>query len=146
MKNQVLSIEQMQKLKELGVDTSKASMAVYNIYAGEQKEYDILAANGAFAEKQEHDRFGYGIHNVVSFDKKPVFTLQDIIELLPKTLPHQFLSLTLRITKDSVEYVDYSFFEDVFTEYSECDEKSDILNAAYNMLIWVAENGYLTDK
>lgn len=26
MKNQVLSIEQMQKLKELGVDTSKASM------------------------------------------------------------------------------------------------------------------------
>ena len=80
MKNQVLSIDQMQKLKELGVDTSKASMAVYNIYAGEQKEYDILAANGAFAEKQEHDRFGYGIHNVVSFDKKPVFTLQDIID------------------------------------------------------------------
>ena len=71
-----LSFEQMQKLKELGIDTSKASMAVYNIYAGEKKEYDILAANGVFAEKQEHDRFGYGIHNVVSFDKKPVFVFE----------------------------------------------------------------------
>ena len=36
----VLSIEQMTKLKELGVDTSKASMAVYGIYAGEKKEYE----------------------------------------------------------------------------------------------------------
>lgn len=142
----VLSIEQMNQLKELGVDTSKASMAIYNIYAGDEKEYDILSSNGAFPEKQEHDRFGYGIHNIVAFDKKPVFTLQDIIELLPKTLPHQFLSPTLRIKKDSVEYVDYSFFENVFTEHSEYDEKSDILNAAYNMLLWVIENGYLKTK
>ena len=146
MENQVLSIEQMKRLKELGVDTGKASMAIYCIYAGEKKEYDILSSNGAFPEKQEHDRFGYGIHNIVAFDKKPVFTLQDIIELLPKTLQHQFLSPTLRITKDSVEYVDYSFFENVFTEYSEYDEKSDILNAAYNMLLWVIEQGYLKKK
>lgn len=44
----VLSIEQMNQLKELGVDTSIASMAIYNIYSGEEKEYDILSSNGAF--------------------------------------------------------------------------------------------------
>ena len=148
MKNQVLSIEQMQKLKELGVDTSKASMAVYNIYAGEQKEYDILAANGAFAEKQEHDRFGYGIHNVVSFDKKPVFTLQDIIESLQGTKSFYFRKECENF------YLKIEKFSD--TNYSISYENSDhfivgfsgscLLTCAYNMLIWVAENGYLTSK
>ena len=140
----VLSIEQMNRLKELGVDNSIASMAIYDIYAGENKVYDIIASNGAFPEEQEYDRFGYGIYSAVAFCKKPVFTLQDIIELLPETLPHQFLYPTLRINKTSVEYVDYSYFKNVFIENSEYDEKEDILNAAYNMLIWVIKNGYLT--
>lgn len=142
----VLTIEQMNKLKGLGVDTSIASMAIYDIYAGENKVYDIIASNGAFPEDQEYDRFGYGIYSAVAFCKKPVFTLQDIIELLPNTLPHQFLSPTLRITKNSVDYVDYSFFENVFIEHSEYDEKENILNASYNMLIWVIEKCYLKTK
>ena len=140
MKNQVLSIEQMQKLKELGVDTSKASMAVYNIYAGEQKEYDILAANGAFAEKQEHDRFGYGIHNVVSFDKKPVFTLQDIIELLPYTFDNFYLKIYRGIN------MYYFIYESINSEDDIIEKGNTPLLAAYNMLIWIAENGYLTSK
>ena len=146
MKNQVLSIEQMRKLKELGVDTSKASMAVYNIYAGEQKEYDILAANGAFAEKQEHDRFGYGIHNVVSFDKKPVFTLQDLIELLPKSIiinsvKHWFcVNQNCLLTEFQVMYFDG------YDSYGVIKQNKSLLQAAYNMLIWVAENGYLKTK
>ena len=140
MKNQVLSIEQMQKLKELGVDTSKASMAVYNIYAGEEKEYDILAANGAFAEKQEHDRLGYGIHNVVSFDKKPVFTLQDIIELLPYTFDNFYLKIYRGIN------MYYFIYESINSEDDIIEKGNTPLLAAYNMLIWVAENGYLTSK
>lgn len=140
MKNQVLSIEQMQKLKELGVDTSKASMAVYNIYAGEEKEYGILAANGAFAEKQEHDRFGYGIHNVVSFDKKPVFTLQDIIELLPYTFDNFYLKIYRGIN------MYYFIYESIDSEDDIIEKGNTPLLAAYNMLIWVAENGYLTAK
>ena len=127
MKNKVLSIEQMQKLKELGVDVSPVGVCF-------------------------HYRFDGGDTHRLEFapsycsDDIKAFTLQDIIELLPKTLPHQFLAPTLRITKFSVEYVDYSFFENVFVEHLEYDEKSDILNAAYNMLVWVAENGYLTSK
>ena len=146
MENQVLNIEQMKQLKEFGVDTSKASMAVYNIYAGEQKEYDILAANGAFAEKQEHDRFGYGIHNIVAFDKKPVFTLQDIIELLPATLPSSILASELVITKKKISYIDSELFDPPQIDYTEDIVNDNILDAAYNMLIWVIENGYLKTK
>ena len=144
MKNQVLSIEQMQKLKELGVDTSKASMAVYNIYAGDQKEYDILAANGAFAEKQEHDRFGYGIHNVVSFDKKPVFTLQDIVELLTDDVQKAIVFINNEeyfVKCYEIKYDEENVFKIIYF-----DNIKQLLNACCEMLIWVAENGYLTSK
>ena len=142
MKNQVLSIEQMQKLKELGVDTSKASMAIYNIYAGKEKEYDILAANGAFAEKQEHDRFGYGIHNVVSFDKKPVFTLQDIIELLPREVT-DYADYQLLINKQRDSYsVSYENTDSFLVSFC----RVELLDCLYEMLLWVIDNDYLETK
>ena len=135
MKNQVLSIEQMRKLKELGVDINQASMCYISKYQScDFDDGDSIVVVSKDFNKRLYNEFG------------PAFTLQDIIELLPNTLPHQCLSLTLRITKDSVDYVDYSFFEDVFTEYSEYDEKSDILNAAYNMLLSVIDQGYLKTK
>ena len=142
----VLSIEQMTKLKELGVDTSKASMAIYNIYAGEEKEYDILSSNGAFPEKQEHDRFGYGIHNIVAFDKKTVFTLQDIIELLPKSIlinsvKHWIcVSPNCLLTEFQIMYVDGD------DSYAVMKQDKSLLQSAYEMLIWVIENGYLKTK
>ena len=140
----VLSFEQMQKLKELGIDTYRASMAVYYIYAGEEKAYDILAANGAFAEKQEHDIFGYGIHYVVSFDKKPVFTLQDIVELLTDDVQKAivFINNEAYFVKC---YEIKNYEENVFKIIYFYNIKQ-LLNACYEMLIWVAENGYLTSK
>ena len=146
MENQVLTIEQMVRLKELGVDTSKASMAIYSIYAGEKKEYDILSSNGAFPEKQEHDRFGYGIHNIVAFDKKTIFTLQDIIELLPKSIiinsvKHWFcVSQNCLLTEFQVMYFDGR------DSYGVIKQNKSLLQAAYNMLVCVIENGYLKTK
>ena len=136
----VLTIEQMNRLKELGVDTSIASMAIYDIYAGENKVYDIIASNGAFPEDQEYDRFGYGIYSAVAFCKKPVFTLQDIIELLPYT----FNGYYLEICKSSIAY--YFIYENVNGEDSKMEKGDTILQAAYNMLLWVIENGYLKTK
>ena len=150
MENQVLTIEQMNKLKELGVDTSKASMAIYGIYAGEEKEYDILSSNGAFPEKQEHDRFGYGIHNIVAFDKKAVFTLQDIIELLPKQIINcnEIYLLKIIPISNEVSYVQFNsqICADI-TKYPLRVKKSDSLfNSLFEMLIWVIANGYLKTK
>lgn len=137
-----LSFEQMQKLKELGIDTSKASMAVYNIYAGKEKEYDILAANGVFAEKQEHDRFGYGIHNVVSFDKKPVFTFHDIIELLPREVT-DYADYQLSINKQRDSYsVSYENTDSFLVSFC----RVELLDCLYEMLLWVIDNDYLETK
>ena len=142
MENQVLSLEQMNQLKELGVDTSRASMAIYSIYAGEEKEYNILAANGVFAEKQEHDRFGYGIHNVVSFDKKPVFTSQDIIELLPREVTDS-ADYQLLINKQRDSYsVSYENTDSFLVSFC----RVELLDCLYEMLLWVIENDYLETK
>ena len=142
MENQVLSLEQMNQLKELGVDTSRASMAIYSIYAGEEKEYNILAANGVFAEKQEHDRFGYGIHNVVSFDKKPVFTSQDIIELLPREVT-DYADYQLLIDKQRDSYsVSYENTDSFLVSFC----RVDLLDCLYEMLLWVIDNDYLETK
>ena len=121
----VLTIEQMNKLKELGVDVKPKGMCL--MYTSDSSDCYYLKYGESTCE-----------------DDVVAFGLQDIIELLPETLPHQFLYPTLRINKTSVEYVDYSYFKNVFIENSEYDEKEDILNAAYNMLIWVIKNGYLT--
>ena len=142
MENQVLSLEQMNQLKELGVDTSRASMAIYSIYAGEEKEYNILAANGVFAEKQEHDRFGYGIHNVVSFDKKPVFTSQDIIELLPREVADS-ADYQLLINKQRDSYsVSYGNTDSFLVSFC----RVELLDCLYEMLLWVIDNDYLETK
>ena len=138
----VLSLEQMNQLKELGVDTSRASMAIYSIYAGEEKEYNILAANGVFAEKQEHDRFGYGIHNVVSFDKKPVFTSQDIIELLPHEVT-DYADYQLLIDKQRDSYsVSYENTDSFLVSFC----RVELLDCLYEMLLWVIDNDYLETK
>ena len=123
----VLTIEQMNKLKELGVDVKPKGTCL--MYTSDSSDCYYLKYSESTCE-----------------DDVAAFGLQDIIELLPETLPHQFLYPTLRINKTSVEYVDYSYFKNVFIENSEYDEKEDILNAAYNMLILVIENGYLKTK
>lgn len=84
MQNQVLSIEQMQELIELGIDTSKASAFYYPNY-GEYHEHPIT-------KKYVHDIKSYNPHpSFVNGDRTlkdlnpdlfPAFTLQDILTLL----------------------------------------------------------------
>lgn len=68
MKNQVLSIEQMKHLKELGVDTSKASM----FYVPK------LEPKGAYCLLNVKPT------PIIPF--VPAFTFHDIIDLLPKEI------------------------------------------------------------
>ena len=75
MKNQVLSIEQMQKLKELGVDTSQASMCYISKYPScDFDDGDSIVVVSKDFNKRLYNEFG------------PAFTLQDIIELLPHNI------------------------------------------------------------
>ena len=79
----------------------------------------------------------------------PAFTVVFVVvELLPKTFMDDINKFHLTIsTVDgaSIYIVGYVYDEDVSIDKKYfCNES--IINAAYEMLIWVAENGYLTSK
>ena len=125
----VLSIEQMTRLKELGVDvTPKEGCMMYSSVGSD--DYKLM----------------YG--QSVCEDDMKAFTLQEVIELLPAEIETIESNYYLTITK----YPDNSHVMCYFIEnqddsdsfvYFECEN---ILDAAYQMLIWVIENGHLKTK
>ena len=86
MKKIALSIEQMKRLKELGVDTSDASMAWCKRDGFDN--YDFLLPN-----TESHFEWGC----VVRYE--PTFTLQETLNILPKTIKvgyRQYETLCIR--------------------------------------------------
>lgn len=128
MSKQVLTIEQMKHLQELGVDTSKASMC-------------WLTFNGDTTLVM-HDEYCYessSIHPI------PAFTLQDILDILPKKIYRDgctwYASLYIDFENERIAYGNTD--RDGFEIYHEEVVSRELIDAAYNMLVWVIENGYL---
>ena len=116
IEKQVLSIEQMKHLQELGVDTSDASMC----WAGN----DVVPNNGAAFD--------------LGYDGIPTYTIGDLIEKLPKQIGYYTLSVCWRnecvkydnwISEEVTDYIgDFNF------------EYRPLIEALYDCLCWVAEN------
>lgn len=150
MEKQVLSIEQMKHLQGLGLDTSGASMVLIAV------DDDGCPLDWETAEKAiKHHWYDVGFYlfpaNYSCYDHSyredcRVFTLQDIMELLPKEVKTDTDTywLTISIYDCKEWYVCYSM-SDEFDYYKEFKSKS-LLEASYNMLCWCAENEYLETK
>lgn len=127
MKNQVLSIEQMKHLQELGVDTSKASMMYHFWVDKKYKNCFLLSADTATP---------YDSENV------PTFTLQDMLEMMPDMIEKNnilfFLSLKKQYGHYMCGYVNMVKKEELLFIASE-----NILRCAYETLCWLAENNYI---
>ena len=134
MSKQCLDISQMQHLKELGVDDSKAnfywhrtkSLNYYNDWDEWKLHYGILKlARGFTAINCEYVR---------------TFTLQDILDLLPRVIikdGHYHYFEMYRT--EELYYVGYYWLDNPLVE---C-KSAEFIDAAYEMLCWVIENGYL---
>ena len=130
----VLSIEQMNKLKQLGVDTSKASVRVGKMefkhgdpWYGKE-EYDVF-----LFDNEDNDTQCF-------VESYRAFTLQDVIELLPYTFNNNYLIIYRSIS------IYYFIYENMNLEDDILEKGRNPLEAAYNMLIWVIENNYLKTK
>ena len=131
MKNQVLSIEQMQKLKELGIDISKASMC-YKLTAHSilnPFEYELCIGNDG---------------------EIPTFTLHDILKLMPVLYKTKDGVICNEPSYECLVFNLYMFKLEWIIEYTdgenvigECFRDIDPLNAAYNMLVWLKKNKYI---
>lgn len=122
-----LSIEQMQKLKDLGIDTKDASLCW------------VCDSEGNYSLSL-HDEYCY---EMAFMNPVPAFTLQDMLEKIPSRLGKKgkyFFSL-------------HKIDEDIHLEYSSpigdhalCAFCGSELDAAFDMLVWLAKNGYLKKK
>ena len=128
---QVLSIEQMQHLQELGLDTSNASAEYYRM----SEKMDWFLVFGCRSKEELLD----------TEENIPAYTLQDVLELLPKEIKPAEKRHWLRI--DLADECIYYYHETidlmehrdkVFSYYGE-----ELIDAAYNALCWCIENGYV---
>lgn len=141
MREQCLNIEQMQHLKKLGVDASKASMVL--LYTDDEGEIIDWDEADEYPEKftELHDaETGNYDH---SYRKDcAVFTLQDILDLLPATVDDDYrLYIDKGLVLYTIGYVD-AVSEEIYEDFRE----RELIDAAYDMLCWVVENGYLKEK
>ena len=125
IEEQVLSIEQMKHLQELGIDTSDASMCWLDFEDNEPMEVAVFVPQ---------IMLGYATCKIY-----PTYTTGDLIEKLPKHINGWNDN---RLVIDGDEDADYWYvvyknrYEHSETEYFDSEN---LLTALYNLLCWVAE-------
>ena len=117
IEEQVLSIEQMKHLQELGVDTSDASMCWVAGEDTDEVEWNLIIPNNFLLP-----------YNI------PTYTIGDLIEKLPK---HFYI----KEAQISMVAINGSGAFQVWYDKVPKSSKSDgtIKNALYKLLCWVAE-------
>ena len=120
IEEQVLSIEQMTHLQELGVDTSDASMCWV---AGEdtstdEEEWNLIIPNNFLMP-----------YNI------PTYTIGDLIEKLPKHFYIKEAQISMVALNGSGAF--QVWYDKV---PKSCKSDGTIKNALYKLLCWVAEN------
>lgn len=125
----VLSIEQMNQLKELGVDVKPKGTCL--MYTSDSSDDYYLKYGESTCE-----------------DDIKAFGLQDLIELLPCEIFTSRSNFYLNITK--FDGNSYTISYEIQLQDGSIEEiilqADDILECSYQMLIWVIENGHLKTK
>lgn len=133
MSKKVLDIEQMQHLKELGVDTSMASMQ----YVSNGNDIIFCVPKEGGYEIKGGDN-GYIICST--------FTLQDILDLLPKEIRDKYYDkFVLKIEygiNHKAYYIGYYYYDVVLNDNC-LFSRENLIDAAYEMLCWCIENGHI---
>jgi len=133
MKNQVLSIEQMQHLQNLSVDTSKAKMAYYAIYETLPNWYNELRIRDDIFDK--------------NYPSVPTFTLQEMLEVIRENSDDN--RIDINITTGFFEtwkiYVEI-YHKHLKPNQVEIFEHQDLLPCVYDVFCWLAENNYIGGK
>lgn len=143
MKQQVLSIKQMQHLKDLGVDTSKASIFWRRRIRGLRGE-----------EVKGEWNLSFNTHiigsNFETHETIPTFTLQDILDMLPICIEKAGVKYELRIKRmvfDSRKVMYAVLYEEQdYIDWYIMQSYENLLDSVYEMLLWCIQNGYVETK
>ena len=126
MSKQCLDVQQMQHLQELGLDTSNASMCWIKDAEGNR-------------HLSVHDEYCY---EASFMNPIPAYTLQDVLDLLPKSIGVEYI-YDLCIFPESISYTQFIGGE-INDNLFAVPINESLIDAAYMLLIWVIENGYIS--
>ena len=133
MKTQVLNVEQMQYLQELGVNINAAKMSWYATYESEPNWYNTL--------RERDNIFDNNCPHI------PTFTLQDMLEMLPRIIYYDGDAYHFEMYKGTHYTICYGLVDDNNNlTYHVIVTKPDLLTCAYETLCWLAENNYIGGK
>lgn len=132
---QVLTIEQMQHLQELGCSTRNASMCLIRDTEGNR-------------HLSVHDEYCYG---AAYMNPIPSYTLADIIEMLPKQIEDRdgYQSYIVIYHDGKMWVVSYSSEDEEYSEMGyqyHYESGIELIDAAYEMLCWCLKNKYIETK
>lgn len=146
MSKQLLTIEQMKHLKELGVDVSKASMHYWIItngeYSQETGEY-VFSKEPTYTSLMLYPYKSTSDAAIRQVKDIPAFTLQDILNILPNSILSQDENndywLEIGVVKDANKLW-YIRYKSMYGNCINCEENENLIDAAYKMLCWTIEN------
>lgn len=118
---QVLSIEQILHLKELGLDTSDGSMC----FEWNESDSDNMVVVSLDADTN-YDYY------------RKTYTLQDILDKLPCFIGKEVLTIQKLANSYTCLYM-----EPYSRSIIKITESKEPIDAAYDMLCWCIENGYV---
>ena len=129
MTKQVLDVQQMQHLQELGLDTSNASMCWIKTPNGRD-----LTFNDEWVNFEES-----------ILDPVLAYTLQDVLDALPKDISKDgctwYASLYIDFENNRIAYGNTDRYG--FEVYHEIMIEKDLIDAAYSMLCWAIDNKFV---
>lgn len=140
MKDQVLSIDQMQHLRDLGVDTSKASLYWARRCHG-SKLNDNSIGKWFLSLEKEFMVVGFTAYEVI-----PAFILQDLLSIIPSKIcskSHEIFSLRIEKSTDEWEIYYRTIEDNDGSKLFAPIYRDTLLEAAYKMLCYLAENNLL---
>lgn len=122
MTKQVLSIEQMQHLQELGLELKKDTILVWTRFMlgkTQISDWEIAYNHSAITENSQ----------II-----PAYTLQDVLDALPI---HKLCVKRIVLEGNRVMYA-VSYENKDYADWHES-----LIDAAYSLLCWAIENGYV---
>lgn len=137
MSKQVLDVQQMQHLQELGLDTSNASMCWLKTPNGRD-----LAFNDEWINLDESI-----LDPVPTYlDPVPAYTLHDVLDKLPKEINSRTRRFWLRIDLEDeclYYYYDNLSLVEIRKKVFGYNGMGELIDAAYKMLCWAIEKKFV---
>lgn len=117
-----LTAEESAKLIDLGVSPERASMCESSV------------------------AYGNGARGIMKAPEAPVFTLADILDILPKEFNAFGIPARLQMYNHPAEYwiASYVTYDGgTLTYQNPCSAEKELIDALYSLLVWRLEKGYI---